>query len=407
MLKPENSFKYIYSYLESGFMYSKYGIKVSNNINVFFKHLNNLRNYKVENPYDEEWNVFDIKLKIYISKMAKKVAKFVRGFTYFDVLEIDYQYIFRSDEYMELDEIYKFINIPYRYVNESNPRFDYLLFKNFTNVFLYEDSEKEYTAFDIQEGDFCQLMYFLLNKVNMYEVGYDNLDILDDKNDKEIFNNFCNFEDNIAAAYSFIKEECPTINSFYKNPKIFTINNYENEEKIRNSFLHMYKNINEYKTYEKRNDMFHIIGKYGELLFKEFLESANDNLHIIWLSNEVGDGFGYDFFVIDKSIDKSIAYEIKTTISKKFFDNFTLSANEYKKFMYENYENIPDFYGFYGTNMSELKIVNILVNPQGIIDMNIYEKDDYYDDHLIKRNYKSNQIEKIDIEKLNVKVKKL
>ncbi len=71
------------------------------------------------------------------------------------------------------------------------------------------------------------------------------------------------------------------------------------------------------------------VGNYGELMFYQYLTAIqNGNMQVIWVSKDIGDGFGYDFAVYDQSINKITLYEVKTTTNEEFFNE--ISLNEYE-----------------------------------------------------------------------------
>ena len=76
-------------------------------------------------------------------------------------------------------------------------------------------------------------------------------------------------------------------------------------------------------TYAKK------VGNYGEYMFNSYLQgNYNNNYQIIWVSKDVGDGFGYDFAVLDLINNKLDLYEVKTTTKDEYFVETQL--NEYE-----------------------------------------------------------------------------
>ena len=71
------------------------------------------------------------------------------------------------------------------------------------------------------------------------------------------------------------------------------------------------------------------VGDYGELmLYKHLLQQANENFYVMWVSRDLGDGFGYDLATYSVPENKVRLYEVKTTSSISRFYNFDLSEYE-------------------------------------------------------------------------------
>ena len=103
------------------------------------------------------------------------------------------------------------------------------------------------------------------------------------------------------------------------------------------------------------------VGNYGELMFYNYLTSiANENMQVIWVSRDIGDGFGYDIAVYDQSINKITLYEVKTTTKEEYFNDTTL--NEYESRICNLTKSYPD---------TDFHIIKILLGNQiKMIDIN-------------------------------------
>ena len=119
------------------------------------------------------------------------------------------------------------------------------------------------------------------------------------------------------------------------------------------------------------------IGNYGEYMFNSYLQANyTENNHIIWVSKDVGDGFGYDFAVLDLAENKVYLYEVKTTTKDEYFADTQL--NEYESRICNLTRDYPD------TDYHVIKI--LLGNDVRMIDIddkketvtNLYKLDDSY-----------------------------
>ena len=71
------------------------------------------------------------------------------------------------------------------------------------------------------------------------------------------------------------------------------------------------------------------VGNYGELMFYKYLkDNIHDKAQLIWVSKDIGDGFGYDIAVYDSLYNKLYLYEVKTTTKDEYF--VETSLNEYE-----------------------------------------------------------------------------
>ena len=71
------------------------------------------------------------------------------------------------------------------------------------------------------------------------------------------------------------------------------------------------------------------LGNYGELMFYRYLiNNCCKGQQIMWVSRDLGDGFGYDIAVYDANINKLFLYEVKTTGRKEEIDNVSLNSFE-------------------------------------------------------------------------------
>ena len=95
-----------------------------------------------------------------------------------------------------------------------------------------------------------------------------------------------------------------------------------NENDIINNFMYALSNPNHPK-YKK------IVGDYGELMFYKYLEFINQgHQHIMWVSRDLGDGYGYDFALYDRIKNVLDLYEVKTTTKEEYF--YETELNEYE-----------------------------------------------------------------------------
>lgn len=161
----------------------------------------------------------------------------------------------------------------------------------------------------------------------------------------------------------------------YKKQNKYTI------EEVEELFKQFYKIFKSGKS-STIEDIKEIIGTHGELLFyKQLLKEYDDN-EIVWISREHSDIFGYDFLIYSTRTNEYILYEVKSTVSKKNFENenFMITENEYRKF--------NQMQEIIGQNIEySYKIVNLLINDEKIIDQRIYSWNDDITE-LIERGYK-------------------
>ena len=90
--------------------------------------------------------------------------------------------------------------------------------------------------------------------------------------------------------------------------------------------------ISDYQNYKRDNTIDNatsIIGNYGELMYYRYLESIN-KLHqiIMWVSHDLGDGFGYDIAVYDAHENKLVVNEVKATDKDNYFEHVSLTGHE-------------------------------------------------------------------------------
>lgn len=115
----------------------------------------------------------------------------------------------------------------------------------------------------------------------------------------------------------------------FKTGKLLSpIHEYPSDKEIINRF----RNISDYP--EEKNI---IIGQYSEMIcyYNEIHKLYNLNRQdlaqrVIWVSKEVGDGFGYDIFSFNLQSNHQKLLEVKGTTKADNEYNFELSANEYR-----------------------------------------------------------------------------
>ncbi|MCR5224327.1 MAG: DUF3883 domain-containing protein [Bacilli bacterium] len=103
------------------------------------------------------------------------------------------------------------------------------------------------------------------------------------------------------------------------------------------------------------------IGDFGEYLFYQYLlNNSKETDQNLWISRDLGDGFGYDLAKYDSSINMIKLYEVKTTTRPDKFYNVDLS--EFESRICNNYKNLTD---------TEYHVIRVLVgdNTQ-MIDIN-------------------------------------
>ena len=90
--------------------------------------------------------------------------------------------------------------------------------------------------------------------------------------------------------------------------------------------------INDYlETKDNKDDPLHNkkIGNYGELMYYRYLQQHIPNTQqLMWVSNNLGDGFGYDIAVYDSIANKIYLYEVKATDNPKNFSSCSLEEYE-------------------------------------------------------------------------------
>ena len=84
-----------------------------------------------------------------------------------------------------------------------------------------------------------------------------------------------------------------------------------------------------YRNNKKIDNATSIVGNYGELMYYRYLQSINQ-LHqvIMWVSHDLGDGFGYDIAVYDAHNNKLIVNEVKATDNDNYFEHVSLTEHE-------------------------------------------------------------------------------
>ena len=94
------------------------------------------------------------------------------------------------------------------------------------------------------------------------------------------------------------------------------------DQVIINNFMYVLSNPNHPK-YNK------IVGDYGELMFYKYLEFVNQgHQQIMWVSRDLGDGYGYDFALYDRMKNILDLYEVKTTTKEEYF--YDTELNEFE-----------------------------------------------------------------------------
>lgn len=104
----------------------------------------------------------------------------------------------------------------------------------------------------------------------------------------------------------------------------------DNDLNIYSNFLNIPK---EYKaSIFNSNDTYNLfIGQCAELIaYKKLKEKIKNKTHLelIWVSREIGDGFGYDMMIIDHKRNITHLIEIKGTNNAKNFRSIYLTDNE-------------------------------------------------------------------------------
>ena len=120
------------------------------------------------------------------------------------------------------------------------------------------------------------------------------------------------------------------------------------------------------------------IGNYGEYLFYQYLLNNYDySKEVMWISRDLGDGFGYDIAVYDRIENRIILYEVKTTTNEESFNNTDL--DDYESRICNNYRDRDD---------TEYHVIKILVGSE-LRMIDIDDKNETVTDLLEnKNNYK-------------------
>ena len=91
----------------------------------------------------------------------------------------------------------------------------------------------------------------------------------------------------------------------------------------------MISDYNWYKENKESPYALNIIGNYGEYMFYQYLLSIiRPEEYVMWVSHDLGDGFGYDIAVYNSLENKLYMYEIKSTDDPTKFENIYLSEHE-------------------------------------------------------------------------------
>ena len=64
------------------------------------------------------------------------------------------------------------------------------------------------------------------------------------------------------------------------------------------------------------------------MFYRYLINNCCKGQQIMWVSRDLGDGFGYDIAVYDANINKLFLYEVKTTGRKEEIDNVSLNSFE-------------------------------------------------------------------------------
>ena len=84
-----------------------------------------------------------------------------------------------------------------------------------------------------------------------------------------------------------------------------------------------------YKQVKNTPDALAIVNNYGELMFYQYLQTnLTSNDRLLWISRDLGDGFGYDIAVYKSTENKLYMYKVKTTAEPSKFESVVLSESE-------------------------------------------------------------------------------
>ena len=346
MEKPVNSFNNFYDYFS----------KKNFSTNELLEDLKIIIEFYKQFPDDEEFIKFNDQIDNHIKSLINNVSDVIRTYSFREDAYSSAFDIIPNDNNLEIGKLTRFLQMPYR--NHYDPNVDYYLFATFRS--------KEFSRDD--NNDYLTLFKFLSNKVTINDlvqwdmVGYymEYKDCGIELTDLLSCLNYCKKE-----AFRFVREQAHSIKEFKKNPKIFGINKYLSNDDIIRSFIDYYNNKWEYYNNPRLKEKIpHIIGNYGELLFYKKLGQKYGYDNVIWVSKEVGDGFGYDFLITG---EKLLALEVKTTANSNYFDNFIITNNEYNK--YNSINNLGDENRYIDENdeISRYEFVNILVDDHRIL----------------------------------------
>ena len=140
----------------------------------------------------------------------------------------------------------------------------------------------------------------------------------------------------LSTRYTLNKEMQDAIWFFFKGVpndhiEFNTIGNAPRLGQLGNMPLSSDQMIQEYlslRTNPNNPNAYKIIGNYGELMFYMYLINKYDDTQVMWVSRDLGDGFGFDLALYD--IEKNFVklYEIKTTTVEGATNDISLTQHE-------------------------------------------------------------------------------
>ena len=138
--------------------------------------------------------------------------------------------------------------------------------------------------------------------------------------------------------YNFIVYEGIDFNDIKQAPRLSKLHEVPSfDDHIISTFYDAYNHPEKYNE----NQMYFIEGDFGELmLYNKLRYEKNDDEEIIWVSRDIGDGFGYDIAKYNHTTNHIDLYEVKNTISEdKFLDVELTKFESLIKGASSNYSN--------------------------------------------------------------------
>ena len=126
------------------------------------------------------------------------------------------------------------------------------------------------------------------------------------------------------------------INFFFNGDSIYpvtfeSINNAPRMGKLGHMPISSEQIIQEFmavRNYPEHPDFNKLLGNYGELIMYSHLLNKYDDTQILWVSRDLGDGFGYDIAVYEIEKNYCKLYEVKSSINNVGCSTITLTHNE-------------------------------------------------------------------------------